>query len=163
MTPPQKPGRSRQDYGTPADFLVATKNRLGILEFACDLAASESNTCAEVYFTQEADSLKGKWVFNGWCWLNPPFSRLEPWVSKAFEQSRVGARIAMLVPAGVGANWWRDHVHGKAFVLLLNGRITFVGETMPYPKDCALLLYGPDVAPGYDVWTWPLQIKKAAA
>jgi hypothetical protein len=59
------------------------------------------------------------------------------------------------VTAGVGSNWWRDHVHDKARVLLLNGRITFVGETHGYPKDCCLLLYGPSVEPGYEVWSWP--------
>lgn len=163
MTPTQKPGRSRQDYGTPPEFLAAVKARLGIAEFAIDLAASVSNTVAPEYYDEASDSLTRSWVFPGVCWLNPPFSRLEPWTRKAFEQSRVGARIAMLVPAGVGANWWKQRVHGKAFVLLLNGRLTFVGEKAPYPKDCALLLYGPDIAPGYDVWTWPKQAIKAAA
>jgi hypothetical protein len=52
-------------------------------------------------------------------------------------------------------------VHRKV-VPLLNGRITFVGETMPYPKDCCLLVYGPDVAPGYDVWSWAM-VRKVAA
>jgi len=163
MAPNQKPGRSKQDYGTPPEFIAAVKRRLGIGEFAVDLAASRENTIADEFYTYTINALARDWVFDGWCWLNPPFARLEPWARHAFEQSRRGTRIAMLVPAGVGANWWRDHVHGKAFVLLLNGRITFVGETMPYPKDCALLLYGPDVAPGYDVWTWPTPAQKRSA
>lgn len=163
MTPPQKPGRSRQDYATPPEFIEAVKRRLGIAEFAVDLAADRDNSVANEFYTYTLDALKRDWVFNGWDWLNPPFARITPWTTKAFEESRRGARIAMLVPAGVGANWWRDWVHGKAFVLLLNGRITFVGETMPYPKDCALLLYGPDIAPGYDVWTWPAKVEKRTA
>jgi hypothetical protein len=93
-------------------------------------------------------------VFDGWNWLNPPFSDLRTWVQKALEESRQGAHTAMLVPAGVGANWWRDWVHTKARVLLLNGRITFVGHNQPYPKDCALLLYEPNVIPAYETWTW---------
>lgn len=152
--PSQKPGRSRQDYRTPPEFLWAVKRRLGIDAFAVDLAASKENTVADEYFDKASDALARSWVFRGWDWLNPEFKYIDPWVRRAFEQSRVGARVAMLVPASVGANWWRAYVHNKAFVLLLNGRITFVGETMPYPKDCVLLLYGPDVAPGYDVWKW---------
>jgi DNA (cytosine-5)-methyltransferase 1 len=154
MAPKQKPGRSKQDYGTPPSFLEAVKRRLGIDTFAIDLAASKHNAVDFAFYDERQNALARDWPVGGWCWLNPPFGQLEPWVRHTFEQSRRGARVAMLVPAGVGSNWWRDHVHGKAFVLLLNGRITFVGETAPYPKDCVLLLYGPDVAPGYDVWQW---------
>ena len=39
--PIQKPGRSRQDYGTPPEFLAAVVARFGPLAF--DLAASRDN------------------------------------------------------------------------------------------------------------------------
>lgn len=152
--PVQKPGRSRQDYQTPDEFMFAVKRRLGIAEFAIDLAASPTNAVAPRFYTAADDAFTQSWAFDGWCWLNSPFSNLAPWVARSFKQSRIGAQVAELVPAGVGANWWRDWVHQKAFVLFLNGRLTFVGETAPYPKDCALLLYGPTIAPGYDVWSW---------
>jgi hypothetical protein len=54
----------------------------------------------------------------------------------------------------VGSNWWRDNVDGKADVLFLNGRITFVGHNAPYPKDCAILLYAPFLNGNYSVWSW---------
>lgn len=152
--PAQKPGRSRQDYATPLEFLWAVKHRLGIQHFSIDLAATPSNAVAKRFYTVEDDALVQSWVYPGWAWLNPPFANIKPWAQRAYLQSRYGAHIAMLVPAAVGANWWKAWVHHKAFWLALNGRITFVGETAPYPKDCALLLYGPDVAPGHDVWTW---------
>ncbi len=38
--PKQKPGRSKQDYGTPPEFLDAVKARFRIEAFDCDLAAS---------------------------------------------------------------------------------------------------------------------------
>lgn len=158
--PVQKPGLSRQDYQTPEVFLWAVKRRLGIPHFAIDLAASPENAVAARFFTKADNALRQPWASDGWNWLNPPFALINPWVKRAYEQSRIGARTAMLVPAGVGANWWGDWVHFKACALLLNGRITFVGETSPYPKDCALLLYGPAIAPGYDVWSWT---EKAAA
>lgn len=163
--PAQKPGRSKQDVQTPADFIAAVKRRFGISEFDIDLAASPENAQAAMFYTKEINALKQPWrtKASGWGWLNPEFSNIAPWVEKSFTESRKAARVLMLVPAGVGANWWRDWVHGKAFVLLLNGRLTFVGHTQPYPKDCALLVYGPDVSAAYEVWTWRAQGKAVAA
>lgn len=154
--PAQKPGRSKQDYQTPLEFLAAVKRRFGIAEFDIDLAADAENAVAPIYYDAETNALIQPWrtVGRGLAWCNPPFGDLGPWVEKAWRESRTAARVAMLVPAGVGSNWWREWVHGKAFVLLLNGRLTFVGAAQPYPKDCCLLIYGPDVAPGYEVWTW---------
>lgn len=154
MEPPQRRGHSRQDYRTPAAFLEAVKQRFGIEAFSIDLAASAENAVARRFYNEADNALMQSWLSEGWAWLNPPFANIEPWVARAHVSSRVGARVAVLVPAGVGSNWWKRHVHGKACVLLLNGRLTFADESSPYPKDCALLLYGPDVAPGYDVWTW---------
>src|SRR4051812_35432085 len=127
--PAQKPGRPKQDYGTPADFLRAVKRRFGIVEFAIDLAATAENAVAPMFYTEAENALVQPWRTKGLeiAWLNPPFANLGPWVEKAWKESQIGARLVMLVPAGVGSNWWRDFVHGKAFVLLLNGRITFGG------------------------------------
>ena len=149
-------GGSRQDYQTPTEFLYAVENKLDC-SFWRDLAATDENHIDGVnqWFTPEQDSLKQDWhgrdYYEVWQWLNPPFSNITPWVKKA---SETNAHIGMLVPASVGANWWRDYVHNKAHVLLLNGRITFVGEKDPYPKDCALLLYTPMIKGGYEVWSW---------
>lgn len=151
--PAQRPGRSRQDWATPPEFLEAVKRRLRITEFAWDLAASPENAVADRYFTEADDALVQDWdaaAAVGWAWLNPPFGNMAPWVEKAAASDGV----VMLVPAAVGANWWRDHVDRKARVWFLNGRITFVGATGPYPKDCALLLYDEHVTPGYEVWNW---------
>lgn len=154
--PMQKPGKSRQDYETPDEFLDAVRKFLGIENFSFDLAADDGNYVAKPFFTIEDNALIQDWKLaagGGWAWLNPPFGKLSPWVEKARIEGQRGAKIAMLVPAGVGSNWWRDHVHNHARILLLNGRISFDGEA-PYPKDCALLLYGPGGLPGYDIWSW---------
>lgn len=146
-------GKSRQDYGTPNEFLNAACKRLGIPCFTWDLAASDENRKACYWYTQEDDSLAQDWdLCGGWLWLNPPYSNITPWVAKA--ASCVESNIAMLIPASVGANWWKEHVHNRAHVLLLNGRITFEGASDPYPKDCALLLYTPAIKGGYEVWSW---------
>ncbi len=158
--PRQKRGDSRQDYETPNELLDAVRDRLSITQFSADLAASEDNAKANLYFTEEQDSLKQSWhsvslsSFDKWCWLNPPFANIEPWVKKAAEESFLGAHIATLVPASVGANWWREWVEAYAYVSFLNGRVTFDGCTTPYPKDCAILLYTPWGFTGSECWNW---------
>lgn len=195
--PAQQPATSKQDYRTEIELLTAVKRRLGINEFDCDLAADADNTVADVYYDRETNALAAgnSWKQgNGWNWLNPEFGMIEPFVKKAWQESTApqqegggvcnynGAKTVVLVPAGVGANWWRDYVHNKANVVFLNGRLCFIpdwetqlfglgeafdkhtGEdlvgqrkfpTKPlYPKDCALLWYHPHTIGSYDVWTW---------
>ncbi len=155
--PPQKRNDSRQDYETPDDFLTALKRRLNIRDFVVDLAACAENAKAPLFIDEATDALKVDWRMYagarlGWAWLNPPFANIPPFAHRCAHFRR-DVNTAFLVPASVGANWWRDDVDGHAYILLLNGRLDFgVGDS--YPKDCALALYGPAVGRGYEVWDW---------
>jgi phage N-6-adenine-methyltransferase len=151
-------GGSRQDYATPADFMEAVIKRFGVI--ACDLAANESNTKAQIWYGPDAwmhsemDSLKVDWhKQRGNLWLNPPFSNISPWAQKCADESAKGARILFLTPASVGSNWFCQFVHQKANVLFLNKRIRFVGAKDDYPKDCILSCFGFGEV-GYEVWRW---------
>lgn len=152
--PVQKPHQSKQDYQTPVEVIKAAEYLIGS-SFVWDLAAESANKICTHFYSPTDDALKKPWNKKGWCWLNPPFANIDPWVHKAFMESTLqGAHIAVLIPASVGSNWWKKWVHEKAQVYLLNGRITFVGQDAPYPKDCALLLYRPNVRGGYSVFNW---------
>ena len=153
--PVQKPGKSRQDYGTPPDLLAAVRERLCIVDFRCDLAADSTNRVCVPYITEEQDSLVTDWpeTKGGWCWLNPPYKDIEPWVAKAVA-STTHCQTVVLVPASVGSNWWKTYVEGFCYQLFLNPRVTFVGETAAYPKDCAILLYTNALLTGNQVWRW---------
>lgn len=165
--PKQKPGRSKQDYSTPWELIRAVEGRWGKLDV--DLAARADNAKVPLFVTPEQDSLKTSWIEIAvgrldrgedklgytLAWLNPPFARIGPWAAKCVKLAlHTGLlRIVMLTPASVGANWFRDHVHNRAMVYALNGRITFEGTEDPYPKDCMLSLFGFGMT-GFDVWTW---------
>lgn len=183
--PRQKPGKSETIVRTPPEFLAAAKAYLGVKQFDLDLAACADNAVSSCYFTIEQDALSldwFDWMRNGvfklfhnktertrkaWCWLNPPYDDIGKWAEKCLLESMKGLRVAFLVPASVGSNWWRDFVHEQAQVEFLNGRILFLdkfgepicspktGKPTPYPKDLALILYGNE--PGYDVWDWRKQ------
>lgn len=158
--PKQKPGNSKQDYQTPPEFLAAVRNRLRIENFYLDIAASAENAVCDNYLTEEDDALSSvrTWQpldgYGGWAWLNPPYAHIEPWVAKAAKEAQRGAHIAVLVPASVGADWWRDWVEPFAYQSYLNGRLKFVGVKDYYPKDCALLLYTPWQYMGHEIWNW---------
>lgn len=153
--PAQRPGRSKQDYSTPPEFIAAVEKQWGKLEL--DLAAREDNAKAQYYLTPEDDSLSCAWHQDYGSvvrmWLNPPYADIGPWAAKCAETRLVpGGRIFFLVPASIGSNWFAEHVHGRALVLALSPRLTFEGCTTPYPKDCILAVYGE--GPGFDVWRW---------
>jgi phage N-6-adenine-methyltransferase len=179
--PVQKPGRSETVVVTPQEFVHAAASYLGFTQFEIDLAATKKNTRAQYFISKEDghDSLLIDWgeriSGDAWGWLNPPYDDISPWVQRAarFKQRCKNDRygfvpggVAVLVPSSTGTNWWRDYVHNKAYVLLLNGRITFLdkmlkpicsqktGKPTPYPKDLALLLYSVHYKPGYDIWDW---------
>jgi phage N-6-adenine-methyltransferase len=164
--PIQKPGRSKQDYGTPPEFLAAITRRFGPIDL--DLACRPDNMVAPYGITEEIDSLAQDWadpmywskadnvVASGdpirVAFLNPPFSDIRPWAAKCESCRWLPRWTVMLVPASMGSLWWRDHVLGKCQA---DGttRMKFVGATDLYPKDLAVLSYGYGVA-GSGFWDW---------
>lgn len=155
MMPTQKPGKSRQDYQTPDEFMAEAQSRFGPM--VVDLAADEHNAQASRFITEAEDSLKQDWLRlgPGNLWLNPPYSNIEPWAQKCADHADTyySQRIFLLVPASVGSNWYMKYVHNKAYVLALNPRLIFKGCKTPYPKDCILAIYGEELK-GFDVWRW---------
>lgn len=149
---------SKQDVGTPREFIAAAEKRFGAM--AIDLAADRDNAKAPRFITEAEDSLAANWeaaIYDDEnAWLNPPFADIAPWAAKcaAWLALRRRGRILLLTPASVGTNWFADHVHGKAYVLGLQGRITFVGSKDPYPKDLMLSVFDPATGPGFDLWNW---------
>lgn len=154
--PAQKPGSSRQDYGTPWELIRAVEARFGRLDV--DLAARADNAKAPRFIPPEQDSLVVPWAAYlgpALAWLNPEFADIDPWAAKCSEETGPSSRlrVIMLTPASVGSNWFAEHVHRKALVLALSPRLKFVGAKDVYPKDCMLSLFGFG-APGFDVWRW---------
>lgn len=138
--PKQKPGSSRQDYGTPWALIRAIEARWGKLTI--DLAARADNAKCPESITPEEDSLKQDWarcIGGGIGWLNPPFGDIAPWAAKCLAAR--GTSIIMLTPASIGSEWFADYCEGKAKVVGLRPRLKFEGCKDPYPKDCMLTLW----------------------
>ena len=140
--PAQKPGKSESIVGTPRAFVNAVEREFGPIHF--DLAACEHNRVAGNYFGPDHRSEYARdafafkwWRIPGLLWLNPPYSDVAPWAQKAAMSAVSGARICLLVPASIGANWYADWVMPFADVYSV-GRMKFEGHSDPYPKDLVL-------------------------
>lgn len=182
--PAQKPGRSKQDYGSPIDLVRAAEFRWS--PFHTDLAAHDNgdNAKAPRWIGPSRDSLTVDWVAElageaGW--LNPEFGDIEPWARKCSFESNLGARIVMLTPAGIGTEWFAKYVFGHALVIGIRPRPVF--EVVPAPElvtpQLGLFARHPDAPvldgqpqegdafpkdmmltvwgygpPGFEVWRW---------
>ncbi len=129
--PEQKPGKSKQDYATPAAFMEALAHHFGEAP-ATDLAATEDNTKCVHYVTPEQNSLSSACEWDdyasyGSAFLNPPFGTILPWAKKCSGAEKL--QIFFLVPASVGSVWWHKYVHDTASrVLFLRPRLEFDGQ-----------------------------------
>jgi DNA N-6-adenine-methyltransferase (Dam) len=155
---------SEQVVETPDEFIDAVALKFGQPEW--DLAALPTNAKARFYITPKTNSFTVNWSClqsdgriselgskrladidnKPLLWLNPEFAHITPWARKCAEESdEWGARILMLVPGSIGANWYWDWVRDYADVYSV-GRMVFKncynkkGEliTTPYPKDLIL-------------------------
>lgn len=169
--PRQKPHRSVQDYGTPSAFLAAVERRFGRIVW--DLAAHAGNTvCGDRYFGPGSrwgeNSLERAWdrlpgvPRDGWRWLNYEFSYPNVWIPKVAREAAYGINLAVLGPAAVSTEWFAKYVEGRALVLPLRPRVPFTGvapnpktgKVDPIPGGVMLMVYSPDLKPGFETWRW---------
>lgn len=79
--------------------------------FTVDVAASATNRLCERYYDRNTDGLLRSWKGER-VWCNPPFSRLEPWVAKAWQEMRAGCElVVMLLPANrCEQRFWQEWI-----------------------------------------------------
>lgn len=132
-------GASVQSWQTPRwlfDQLNAEFN------FFLDVAASRENALCQYFYVEEEDALTQPWAPYT-CFCNPPYRRLYPWVQKAYDESRQGATVVMLLPSSTGSKWFQEIVQPHAEVRFLRGRLKFEGAKHPATFDSLLAVFWP--------------------
>lgn len=116
-------------YETP-DYIFNYFDRM--FKFDYDLAASENNRKLDKYLSKEDDSLSYDWhtLTQRFMWLNPPYSPLKPWIQKAQKESKLGAKIVMLVPPILNTRYLAESLPSTIYFIV--GRINFLldGEVL---------------------------------
>jgi DNA adenine methylase len=121
---------------------------------------------ARQHFTVEDDGLAQDW--SGRCYLNPPYSNLEPWLRKAADATwcrgvlnppteEAGRRdhplceaVVALIPARTHTLYWKKFVDSHARVLFLHGKFGFrvptseglVQARTTFPEGLAVVIWG---------------------
>lgn len=95
---------SVDDRATEPGFFGALDQRF---DFTIDVAASSDNTKLPRFFDEDMNGLLQPWDGER-VWCNPPYSNIEPWVEKAWQESGTPL-LVMLLPANrTEQAWWQD-------------------------------------------------------
>lgn len=131
QTMPHGPVDDVDDRATQPIYFMEWQERFG--EFTLDVAAAAHNTKCDRYFDRETDGLSQSWAGER-VWCNPPYSAIESWVRKAWDEAPGTKGIVMLLPANrTEQKWWqrlvepfRDRAGSGLRVEFLPGRMRFI-------------------------------------
>ena len=133
----------KMDYCTPQDFFDQLNQEF---HFTLDVAVTEKSAKCKDYYTPETDGLNSPWNRNGGAvFCNPPYGReIGKWVRKAYEESKRGTTIVLLIPSRTDTAYFHDYIYGKAEIRFLRGRLCFTDEdgnsynAAPFPSMIAV-------------------------
>lgn len=93
--------------------------------FTLDVAALPDNAKCDRFYTPDDNDLTQPWAPDR-CWMNPPYSDIEPWTKKALAESQDGALVVALLPVRTDLLWFhRDVLAAGAEIRFVRGRIRF--------------------------------------
>ena len=136
---------SSDEWATPPVFVERWAKELGLDAFTLDACCRPETAKAEHYFTKTHDSLLQLW-FGAVC-LNPPYSKIRPWLQKARASVAVPSACSLvcaLLPAAVDTSWFHEEVlMADAEIRFVRGRLRFLGwegTPIPAPKTPSLIV-----------------------
>ena len=105
-------------YSTPLDFYIRLDQEF---QFNCD-------PCP-LYGKHGLEKEWGTSTF-----VNPPYSKPYFWVKKAYEESKKGKTIVMLLKSDTSTRWFHDYALPYAEIRFVKGRLTFGKKRAPFPS-----------------------------
>ena len=128
----------RQDWGTPDDIFADLHAEFG---FTVDVCAHKDNAKLPRYWSPSENALWQSWKGER-CWMNPPYSEIGRWMSRAFEAWEAGAFVVALVPSRTDTRWWHDYAMKATEIRFVKGRLRFGGSANGAPFPSAVLIFG---------------------
>lgn len=125
-------------WETPSEILHDTCKKYHICP-TLDVCASYENKKFEKHYTLQDNALHQEW--DEPFFMNPPYSEINTWMKKAYEQHRKhNVDALILVFSKTGVKWWHKFVEDKAETHFVNGRIRFLlgGVEPRFCKNCKI-------------------------
>ena len=126
------------EWATPQDIFDKLNCEF---QFDLDPCATAENHKTDLYFTAEQDGLKQNWggrrVF-----CNPPYSKIDKWVEKAYRESRQDHTIVvLLIPARTDTKYFHNFIYNRAEIRFVRGRLKFgqSKNSAPFPSMIVIL------------------------
>jgi len=122
--------------------------------FQIDAACSISNILCLCGFTKDVDALQSEWVSYDYddddvvipngiyrIFLNPPYSKIGPFMKKAYEESLKGATVVCLIPCRTDTRYWHDYVMKAHEIRLIQGRLKFSNSKTSAPFPSCIVIF----------------------
>jgi hypothetical protein len=88
----------------------------------------------------KADGLKIKWGLRNF--VNPPYGRtLGEWCEKAFNESRAGRLVVMLLPSRTDTRWFQNFCLQADEIRFIKGRLCFDDQKCPAPFPSVIVVF----------------------
>ncbi len=73
--------------------------------------------------------------------VNPPYSRIKDWCQKAYNESRKGKRVVMLIPSRTDTQYWHDYIMKAKEIRFIKGRLKFGDSKHNAPFPSAIIIF----------------------
>lgn len=125
------------EWSTPQDLFIQLDKEFC---FTLDPCATKENTKCKKFYTKEDNGLIQDWK-EEFAFVNPPYSNIKDWVSKASKY-----RCVMLIPARTDTKWFHEYIYQKPDVEIrfLKGRLKFSNSknSAPFPSMIVIFRKG---------------------
>lgn len=117
----------RDLWRTPQWLFVAIQRYIGA-KFDVDVACNKDNALLPNFIGVERDALKCSWGEPGTvAFLNPPYSKITPWIDAAIREQARGVTTVMLIPQSLDTQWYERAAEcANETVILSGGRVALV-------------------------------------
>lgn len=141
--------RKKDDWGTP-DYIYLPLH--AEFDFDLDPCSDDENHKCKNYLTIADNGLNYPWSYRfKRAFVNPPYSQLNHWVKKTWEESRLGMTNVMLIPARTDRKVFHKYIYDESTwsfrpgveVRFIKGRITFVGAESGAPFPSCVVIFRP--------------------
>lgn len=90
-----------------------------------------------------SDGLSEPWGKVTFC--NPPYGRqIGPWIKKAYDESKKGKTVVLLIPSRTDTQWWHDYVMKAHEIRFIKGRLKFGGAKTSAPFPSCVVVFKPN-------------------